>query len=89
MNKLKNLKKKILAVIFIITMLIGNVQPIFALDSSGSGKWVAGQYDSGIKTTDNQTSVGMLIRRLVNYTTGERITVFCRRTLYKFTNRNY
>ena len=40
-------------------------QPIFAVSSSGTGKWVPGQYDSGMRTTDNKTSVGMLIRRLV------------------------
>ena len=28
----------------------------------------------------NYNNVGMLLRRLVNYTTGEKITTFCRRT---------
>ena len=36
-----------------------------------------GQYDSGIKTTDSKSNVGILIRRLINATTGERLTVFC------------
>ena len=45
--------------------------------SSGSGKWVAGQWDSRIFTTENKNNVGMLLRRLVNYNTGEKITVFC------------
>lgn len=52
------------------------MQPIFAISSSGSGKWVAGQWDSNVYTTDNKSDVGMLLRRLVNYETGERITTF-------------
>ena len=79
MKRLKDFKiiKKTLAIIFVIITLFGTTQPIFAVSSSGSGKWVAGQWDSNIYTTDNNGSVGMLLRRLVNYTTGERITVFC------------
>lgn len=76
MLKIKKLKK-VIAIIFIVILLIGNLEPIFAVSSSGTGKWVSGQWDSNIYTTDNKTSVGMLLRRLVNYTTGERITVFC------------
>lgn len=69
--------KKIVAVMLLILTIFSIAQPIFAVSNSGTGKWVPGQFDSGIKTTDNKTSVGMLIRRLVNYTTKERITVFC------------
>lgn len=75
--KLKDLKKKCLVILFLVVTLFGNMQPIFAISSSGTGQWVAGQWDSGIFTTDNNTSVGMLIRRLVNYRTGEQITTFC------------
>ena len=83
-NKVKKLKefnftKKILAIIFTIVTLFGTAQPILAVESSGSGKWVSGQYDSGIYTTDNKYRVGTLVRRLVNSVTGEKITVFCRR----------
>lgn len=91
-NKVKKLKefnftKKILAILFTIVTLFGTAQPIFAVESSGSGKWVSGQYDSGIYTTDNKYQVGTLVRRLVNSVTGEKITVFCRRIWSKFTNR--
>lgn len=91
-NKVKKLKefnftKKILAIIFTIVTLFGTAQPIFAVESSGSGKWVSGQYDSGIYTTDNKYQVGTLVRRLVNSLTGEKITVFCRRIWSEFANR--
>ena len=75
--KIKDLRKKFLAIIFLIVTIFSNVQPIFAISSSGSGKWVAGQWDSNVYTTDNKSDVGMLLRRLVNYETGERITTFC------------
>jgi len=75
--KFRNLKKKFLAILFIIMTIFGNVQPIFAISSSGTAQWVAGQWDSEVFTTDNKTSVGMLIRRLINYNTGKRITTFC------------
>lgn len=65
---------KSLAAIVLIAMLVSLAQPIYAFSSSGTGKWVAGQYNSGIKTTDSN---GVIIRRLTNYTTNEKITVFC------------
>lgn len=76
---LKKSKKidKILAMILLMLTLFSIAQPIFAVSSSGTGKWVPGQYDSGIKTTDSKSNVGILIRRLINATTGERITAFC------------
>ena len=72
----KIINKKILAILMLMIMLVGTVQPVFAVSSTGSGKWVAGQWDSRI-TTENKNNVGMLLRRLVNYNTGEKITVFC------------
>lgn len=73
-----NMKKKVLAIIFSFILLFQIIQPsVLAISSSGTGQWVAGQWDSNIYTTDNNGSVGMLLRRLVNYTTGERVTVFC------------
>ena len=72
-----NKLKKILAIIFIAMTVFSTAQPIFAVSSSGTGKWVAGQWGSEVFTTDTEADVGMLIRRLVNYTTGERLTVFC------------
>ena len=66
--------KKILSTILLTIMLVSFAEPIFAFSTSGTGKWVAGQYNSGIKTTDSK---GIIIRRLTNYTTNEKITVFC------------
>ena len=76
-TKQRNCLKKIIAVIFIVMTVFSTAQPIFAVSSSGTGKWVSGQWDSNVYTTDNKGSAGILLRRLVNYTTGERITVFC------------
>lgn len=82
MKKLK-ISKKLISIITLLITLLGVIQPIvFAISSSGTGKWVAGQWDSEVFTTDNKTSVGMLLRRLVNYNTGEKITVFCRRAFH-------
>ena len=68
--------KKIISAIMLILMLFSVAQPVFA--ASGSGKWVGGQFASYIKTTDNaNTQYGVLLRRLINYTTGEQRTVFC------------
>lgn len=68
-------KKKIIAMILLALTLFSVVQPVFA--ASGSGNFTAGQYDSGIQTTDHNGSVGIIIRRLINLTTGKRMTVFC------------
>lgn len=76
MNRI-SLNNKILAILMLVIMLVGTVQPVFAVSSTGTGKWVAGQWDSRIFTTENKNNVGMLLRRLVNYNTGEKITVFC------------
>ena len=76
MLKAKKLKK-VIALMFIAITLLSTAQPIFAVTDSGTGKWTAGQWDSNIYTTDNKSDLGMLMRRLVNTTTGEKITVFC------------
>jgi len=78
-NKLKKIKKKLLALIFLISIILGNIHPIFvaAVSTSGSAEWVAGQYDSKIYTTDSTSNVGMLIRRMINNKTKEKITTFC------------
>lgn len=79
MLKTKNINKlkKLMAILFITITLFSTAQPILAVSSSGTGKWVSGQWDSGVYTTDNKGSAGILLRRLVNYTTGEKLTVFC------------
>lgn len=67
---------KILAVILLVLTLFSVVQPVFAV--SGTGTWAGGQFASGMKTTDNQnTQYGVLIRRLINTKTNEKMTVFC------------
>lgn len=80
---------KILAVILLILTLFSIIQPVFAV--SGSGNFVGGQFASGMKTTDNQnTSTGVLIRKLINNTTGQKMTVFCAEHLVDFrTNISY
>lgn len=75
MLKTKKLNK-ILAVILLMLTLFSIVQPVLAV--SGTGTWAGGQFASGMKTTDNQnTANGVLIRRLINTATNERMTVFC------------
>ena len=72
------MKKKLLSIIFLIITLFSTAQPIFAvIENYGTQKWVAAQYDSRMFTTDNERVLGMLIRRLRNYATGEEITTFC------------
>lgn len=68
--------KKILSLILLVITLLSVAQPIFAV--SGNNDFVGGQYASGMKTTDHKPGeTGILIRRLINYDTGERYTVFC------------
>ena len=47
-------KKKIIAMILLALTLFSVVQPVFAV--SGSGSFTAGQYNSGIQTTDHNGS---------------------------------
>ena len=68
--------KKIIAFILLIITMLSASQAIFA--ASGTGSWFGGQFASYIKTTDNaNTQYGVLLRRLINYSTGEQRTVFC------------
>lgn len=83
MLKNSNKIKKILAIMLLMLTIFSTGQPVFA--ASGSGSFVGGQYDSGMKTTDNQnTGKGVMIRRLINNTTGERMTTFCSEYLVEF-----
>ena len=79
MKQVNKINKKILAIVFLILLIFQAVQPLVyaSISTSGTAKWVAGQWDSEVFTTDNKTSVGMLMRRLVNYTTGDMYTTFC------------
>ena len=70
------LNKKVIAMLLLIITMLTNISPVFAV--SGSGTFAGGQYASGMLTTDHAAgSTGVLIRRLINNTTGERYTVFC------------
>lgn len=70
--------KKIISFILLALTLFSTVQPVLAVSSSGTGSWTPGQWGSRIYTTDNNNGgVGVLIRRLVNTVTGEKVTVFC------------
>ena len=70
------LNKKVIAIVLLLITLLTNVSPVLA--ASGSGSFVGGQYASGMYTTDHTADqTGILIRRLINYNTGERYTVFC------------
>ena len=78
MKTIKNyiLNKKIVAILLLLITILTNISPVFAV--SGSGSFVGGQYASGMLITDHAAgSTGVLIRRLINNTTGERYTVFC------------
>lgn len=78
MRKIKNfvLNKRMVALLLLLITLLTNISPVLAV--SGSGSFVGGQFGSNMFTTDNAGSAnGVLIRRLINNTTGERYTVFC------------
>lgn len=70
------LNKRTIAMVLLLITILTNISPVFAV--SGSGSFVGGQYASKILTTDHQPgSTGILIRKLINNTTGEKYTVFC------------
>ena len=69
---------KLLVILFITILIYGAIQPVFAISGSGSGSWTGGQYDSKFRTTDSIAyDRGILIRKLTNVNTGEKIMVFC------------
>lgn len=76
MLKTSKKSKGIIAFFLLLLIILNTIQPVFAV--SGTGQFVGGQYDSKMKTTDNQdTDKGVMIRRLINYSTGEKMTTFC------------
>ena len=83
MNKIIKLKK-ILSIILLFITILSVAQPIFAV--SGTGSWIGGQYGSGLITTDGSNGGnGVIIRKLINRTTGEKLTVFCAEHGVEFT----
>lgn len=86
MKNIKNfvLNKKVVAILLLLITIVSNISPVFAV--SGSGKFVGGQFASGMMTTDHtQQSTGVLLRKLINRTTGEQYTVFCAEHKIDFT----
>ena len=78
MKNMKNfiINKRVIALLLVLITLLTNVSPVLA--ASGTGSYVAGQFASYIRTTDNANSqYGVLLRKLVNANTGEAKTVFC------------
>lgn len=76
MLKTSKKMKGIIAFFLLMLIILNAVQSVLA--ASGTGQFVGGQYDSKMKTTDNQnTDKGVMIRRLINYSTGEKMTTFC------------
>ena len=69
-NKIKT-RSKIIAILILIVTILSCVCPIFAATAT----FVGGQYDSGMRTSDSDNNI--LVRRLINQTTGEKYTVFC------------
>ncbi len=84
---IKNLinNRKIVAIILLFLTIFSTISPVLAV--SGSGNFVGGQYASNIKTTDHTASggTGILIRKLINRTTGKQYTVFCAEHKVDFT----
>ena len=84
---IKNLinNRKIVAIILLFLTIFSTISPVLAV--SGSGNFVGGQYASNIKTTDHTVSggTGILIRKLINRTTGKQYTVFCAEHKVDFT----
>ena len=69
--------KKLLSIIAIVFMLLQYIEPISSYAISGTGNWQGGQFDSYVKTTDDNGEYGVLIRRITNVDTNESYTVFC------------
>lgn len=90
MFKITKKIKKILTAILLSIILFSNIQPVVlaaneTLSGSGSGRFMARQYATKIKTTDSgsNTENGIIARRLIlrdegwNFSNGDGIIVFC------------
>ena len=77
-NKFNNKIVLKIAIIVICFFMFINKESSYALSGSGSGTWTGGQYDSYMETTESIAyNRGILVRKLTNVDTGEKITVFC------------
>ena len=97
---LKTSKKKILAMIVLFLTIFNIVQPIFAanqvISGSGSDKFMARQYATRLRTTDegSNSENGIIARRLImrnsgwQFGNGDGILVFCAQNQTSFATRN-
>ena len=95
---LKANKKKILAMIVLFLTIFNMVQPIFAANQviSGSEKFMARQYATRLRTTDEGSNGdnGIIARRLIlrnagwQFGNGDGIIVFCAQNKTPFATRN-
>lgn len=70
--------KNIFVILLLFSITCGIIKPVFSFSGEGNANWTGGQYDSFIKTTESILyNRGILIRKLTNKDTGEKITVFC------------
>ena len=70
--------KNIFVILLLFSITCGIIKPVFSFSGEGNANWTGGQYDSFIKTTESISyNRGILIRKLTNKDTGEKITVFC------------
>ncbi len=89
MLKIKKKTNKILAMIILFITLFGIIQPVFAanqtISGSGTDRFMARQYATRLKTTDNANNGenGIIARRLIrrnenwSFGNGDGILVFC------------
>lgn len=92
--------KRILAIIILFITLFGIVQPVFAanqtISGSGTDRFMARQYATKLKTTDNANNGenGIIARRLImrnqnwSFGNGDGILVFCAQLGVHFETRN-
>lgn len=99
---IKNFKlKKALAIILLTITLLSAIQPTIlaandTISGSGSEKFMARQYATRLRTTDegSNTDNGIIARRLIlrnagwNFSNGDGIIVFCAQNKTPFATRN-
>ncbi len=94
--------KKILAMLIVIITLFATIQPVVVfganqtISGSGNGKFMARQYATKLKTTDNENhgENGIIARRLImtdknwSFANKDGILVFCAQMGVHFDTRN-
>lgn len=74
MKKFKNM----MIIFFVAILVFNNLTTVFGLSGSGNADWTGGQYDSKFITTESiKYNRGILVRKLTNLNSNEKITVFC------------